>query len=68
LFFRISIKRRRKQAKQSFIQFNIIELKTRKFDRVARAKNVEIFSIILREIDYFLNLVKNLSRSKLDLV
>ena len=28
-----------------------------KFDRVARAKNVEIFNIIMQEIDFFFNFV-----------
>jgi len=66
LFFRIFIERYAKQVEQFFIQFNVVELRARKFDRVACAKNIEIFSIILQKIDIFLNLVENLSRSKLD--
>jgi len=68
LFFKIFIERRAKQVKRFFIQLNVIELKAREFDRIARAKNVKIFNIILQEIDIFLNLVENLSRSRLNLV
>jgi len=67
LFFRIFIERRAKQVERSFIQLNLVKLRTREFDRVVRAKNVEIFSITLREIDVFLNLVEILPKSKLDL-
>jgi len=62
LFFRIFIERRAKQVKQFFIQLNVVELRARKFDRIARAKNIEIFNIILQKIDIFLNLVENLFR------
>jgi len=66
LFFRIFIKRCAKQVKQSSIQLNIIELRTRKFDCIVCAKNIEIFNITLQKIDIFLNLVKNLSRFELN--
>ena len=68
MFFRIFIKQCAKQVKQSFIQFNVIKLKIRKFNCVVCAKNVKIFSIILQEIDVFLNLIKILLRFKLNFV
>jgi len=68
LFFRIFIERCTKQVEQSFIQFNVVKLRTCKFDCIARIKNVEIFNITLQEIDIFLNLVKNLFRFKLNYV
>ncbi len=43
-------------------------MKTCKFDYIVCAKNIEIFSIIFRKINIFLNLVKNLFKSKLDFV
>jgi len=67
LFFRIFIERRAKQVEQSSIQLNVVELKAREFDRVDDARNVEIFSITLRGIDFFLNLVEISSRFGLDL-
>ena len=66
-FFRIFIERRVKQVERSSIQLNVVELKARGFNRVVRAKNVEIFNITLREINLFLNLVKISSRFELDL-
>jgi len=68
LFFKIFIEQRAKQVELFFIQFNVVELRTRKFDRITCAKNIKIFNITLRKIDIFLNLVKNLSKFKLNLV
>ena len=68
MFFRIFIEQRAKQIKQFFIQLNIIKLKTREFNCIVCAKNIKIFSIILRKIDVFLNLIEILSRFKLDFV
>jgi len=68
LFFKIFIERYAKQVKQFSIQFNVIKLKTRKFDCIACAKNIEVFNIILQKIDIFSNLVKNLSKFKLNFV
>jgi hypothetical protein len=65
--FRTSTERRAKQAERPPIQLNVVELGARGFDRAARAKDVEIFSITLREIDIFLNLAENLPRSGPDL-
>jgi len=67
LFFRIFIERRVKQVERPSIQLNVVELKARGFDCVVRAKNVEIFSITLREINLFLNFVETSSRFGLDL-
>ncbi len=67
LSFRISTKQRAKQAVRFSMQLNVIELRTCRFDRVARVKNVEIFSILLRKIDLFLNLAEILFRSEPDL-
>ena len=58
-FLRIFVERRASQVDRSSIQFDIVELKTRCFDRVSRFKNSEIFSLILNEIDNFLNLIKS---------
>jgi len=68
LFFKIFIKQCAKQVKQSSIQLNVIKLKTCKFDCIVCAKNVEIFNITLQKINIFLNLVKNLSRFRLNFV
>jgi len=66
-FFRIFIERRVKQVERFSIQLNVVELRAREFDRIVRAKNVKIFSITLREIIFFLNLVEISSRFRLDL-
>jgi len=46
LFFKFFIEQYAKQVKQSFIQFNVVELRACKFNCVIYAKNVEIFNII----------------------
>ena len=66
MFFKIFIERRTKQIERSFIQLNVVKLKVCKFDCVVYSKNVKIFNIILREIEVFLNLIKILSKSRLD--
>jgi len=68
LFYRIFIEQYAKQVEQFSIQLNIVKLRAYKFDCVACAKNIEIFNIIFRKIDIFLNLVENLFKFKLDLV
>ena len=56
---RIFVKRRASQVDRSFIQFDIVELRVRCFNRVSRFKNFEMFSLILNEIDNFLNFIKS---------
>jgi len=65
--FRTSTERRAKQVKRPPIQLNVVELGARGFDRATRAKDVEMFSITLREIDLFLNLAESSPRSGPDL-
>ena len=50
---RTSIEKRTHQIERSSIHLDVVELKTRDFDRVTRLKNVEVFNIIFREIDVF---------------
>jgi len=58
LFFKFFIKQYIKQIKQSSIQLNIIGLEACRFNCITCAKNIKFFSIILQEIDIFLNLVE----------
>ena len=59
LSLRIFVERRTNQIDRSFIQLDIVELKARCFDRFSRFKNFEMFSLILNEIDIFLNFIKS---------
>ena len=58
---RIFVERRTSQVDRFSIQFDIVELRARYFDRVSRFKNFEMFNLILNEIDIFLNLIKSCS-------
>jgi len=53
------------QFDQSFIQLDIVELKVQSFDHAVHVKNIEVFSIILKKIDVFLNL-ESISSFNLD--
>jgi len=64
-FFKTSVVFQADQFNQSFIQLNIVELKVQSFDHAAYVKDIEVFSIILRKIDVFLNL-ESISSSNLD--
>ncbi len=64
-FSRTSVVFRADQFDRSSIQFDIVELRTRSFDHAAHVKNIEMFSIILKKIDVFLNL-ESISSSNLD--
>ncbi len=64
-FFRTSVVLQADQFNWSFIQLNIIELRVQSFDHAAHVKDIEVFSIILKKIDVFLNL-ESISFSSLD--
>jgi len=64
-FFKTSVVFQADQFNQSFIQLDIVKLKVWSFDHVAHVKNIEVFNIILKKIDVFLNL-KSISSSNLD--
>ncbi len=53
------------QFNRSFIQFNIVKLKAWSFDHAAHVKDIEVFNIILKKINVFLNL-ELISSSSLD--
>ena len=53
-FRRSSIERRIRQILRFFIHLDVVELKTRDFDRVARFENSELFNLIVIQIDAFL--------------
>ena len=52
-FRRSFIEKRTRQALRFFIHFDVVELKTRDFDRVARFENFELFNFIIIQIDVF---------------
>ncbi len=54
--FKTSVVSQADQFNQSFIQLDIIKLKARSFNHAAHVKNIEVFSVILKKIDIFLNL------------
>ncbi len=64
-FFKIFVIFQANQFDQSFIQLDIVELRVRSFDHAAHVKDIEVFSIILKKIDVFLNL-ESISFSSLD--
>ncbi len=62
---RTSVILRADQFNRSSIQLDIVELKARSFDHAAHVKDIEVFSVILKKIDVFLNL-ESISSSSLD--
>ncbi len=63
--FTTSVVSRADQFNWSFIQLDIVELKVWIFDHATHVKDIEVFSVILKKIDVFLNL-KSISFSSLD--
>jgi len=61
--FKTSVVSQADQFNQSFIQLDIVELRIQSFDHAAHVKNIEMFNIILKKIDVFLNLESILSSS-----
>jgi len=55
-FFKTSVVFQADQFNQSSIQLDIVELRAQNFDHAAHVKDIEVFSIILKKIDVFLNL------------
>ena len=53
---RSSTERRVQQARRPPIQLNVVELGARNFDRTARQKGSELFSLTLHQIDDFLGI------------
>ena len=53
---RSSTERRAQQARRPPIQLNVVELGARNFDRAARQKGSELFSLTLHQIDDFLGI------------
>jgi len=64
-FFRTFVIFQADQFNRSFIQLDIVKLKAKSFDYAAHVKDIEVFSIILKKIDVFLNL-KSISSFNLD--
>jgi len=64
-FFRTFIVLQADQFDQSFIQLDIVKLRIQSFDHAAHVKDIEVFHIILKKIDVFLNL-ESISSSNLD--
>ncbi len=64
-FFKTSVVFQADQFNWSFIQLDIVKLKARSFDHAVHVKDIEVFSIILKKIDVFLNL-KSISSSSLN--
>ena len=52
-FRRSFIEKRTRQILRFFIHFDVVELKTRDFDRVARFESFELFNFIVIQIDVF---------------
>ncbi len=63
--FRTSVVFQANQFDQSFIQLDIVELRAQSFNHAAYVKNIEVFNIILKKINIFLN-VESISSSSLD--
>ncbi len=55
-FSRTSVVSRADQFDQSSIQLDIVKLRAQSFDHAACVKDIEVFNIILKKIDVFLNL------------
>ena len=56
-FRRSFIEKRIRQTLHFFIHFDVVELKTRDFDRVARFESFELFNFIITQIDAFFEYV-----------
>jgi len=64
-FFKTSVVFQADQFNQSFIQLDIVELRAWSFNHAVCVKDIEVFSIILKKIDVFLN-SESISSSNLD--
>jgi len=64
-FFRTSVVFQADQFDQSFIQLDIVKLKVQSFDHAIHVKDIEVFNIILKKINNFLNL-ESISSFNLD--
>jgi len=64
-FFRTSVVSQADQFDQSFIQLDIVKLKVQSFDHSIHVKDIEVFNIILKKINNFLNL-ESISSFNLD--
>ncbi len=63
--FRTSVVFQADQFDQSSIQLDIVELRAWSFDHAVHVKDIEVFNVILKKIDVFLNL-ESISSSSLD--